>query len=191
MNSTTIPSLFSDFVTKEDFHFKGFYRHSGVDLPTSGNTGFNLIGEAPKLIGHMDQFSDENGQWYEEFVGTHYELKVSPQLCGDEVMSLYGEIQKARLEEFGCQGTYGNCKLIVLNTHPWSLCIKDTFNLDEQFVIQLVVEGYNVINRPDLMPVGVIVRNSVMKAIRKIGNESHYDDEIVDYEDDEIIDYKV
>lgn len=163
-----INSVFSDFAKKTEAPYKGNYLHAGVDLPTSGNTGFDLDGE-PTLSGYLDQFQSDDGQWCEEFVPCRYTLSVKARVCGDAVSGLYSEISKAKLEECVDFGTYPDCTLLIPESHQWDDCLRDKFNLPKDGVaIHLVVKGYKVINRPDLMPKGVIVAEAVYEAIKLI-----------------------
>ncbi|MBS0842459.1 hypothetical protein KE273_25760, partial [Klebsiella sp. MC1F] len=91
----------------------------------------------------MEQYKDENEEWYEEFVQTHYQLKVAAKVCGDAVMGLYAEIMKTHLREFSCYSTYPDCALDIPEGHQWDACIRDKFKLpDDGLTIRLIVEGY-------------------------------------------------
>jgi hypothetical protein len=163
----TIRSLFSDYFKTANLPYAGLYIHAGVDLPSSGNTGFNLDGE-PTQCGYMEQYNDGD-EWEEGFVPTHYSLKVVAKICGNAVSGLYSEIMKTHLHEHSCFSTYPDCTLVIPEGHQWDTCIRDKFKLlDDGLSIRLIVEGYKVINRPDLMPKGVIVTDAVCQAIKAL-----------------------
>jgi hypothetical protein len=155
-------SLFSEYFSKAGLPYVGLYIHAGVDLPSTSNTGFNVLSE-PTQVGYME--NNEETEWY---VPRFYDVLVEAKTCGPAVAGLYAEIMKAGLTEDTEYCTYADCRLVIPHKHQWDSCIRSSYKLDLDIPIKLNVKGYRVINNPDLVPKGVIVTENACEALKAI-----------------------
>jgi hypothetical protein len=127
------------------------------DLPTSGNTGFNVLYDT---FTYMDQI-DEDGKEFS--VGA--QITISPQLLGNPSDEIYSVLHRVGARDIGKGYCTFDCATAVLTKEsPWFYVVTPvSYEFDK---ITLVIAGYGVV-RTRHFPTDCIVHQVVVDTYKK------------------------